>query len=83
MVKKSEKTSQTEGAGKRLLTVKEAALYLGLSEGTVRDWIFQRKIPKVKLGKSVRLSKDFLDQLIEKSTVRERTERGALSDSQE
>jgi excisionase family DNA binding protein len=39
---------------RRLLTASEAAEYLGLAETTVRQWASMRKIPAVKLGRSLR-----------------------------
>ena len=47
------------------LTVKQAAVYLNLSEATIRSWIFWKKIPYIKLGgRAVRLRKYDLDALI-------------------
>lgn len=39
---------------KRFLTAKEAAVYLGLSEATVRKWAMRGRIPFTKFGKSLR-----------------------------
>lgn len=38
-----------EPNGDRLLTVNEAAALLGLAPGTLRNWAYQRRIPRVKL----------------------------------
>jgi excisionase family DNA binding protein len=46
-----------------------AAEQLGLKPATVRDWIYQRKIPFVKLGRAVRISEDTIRLLIERGTV--------------
>ena len=44
----------TTGITKRFLNVPETAVYLGLSEDTIRAWVKQGKIPFTKLGKAVR-----------------------------
>ena len=58
---------------KRLLTAAEAAEYLGLAEWTIRQWASMGRIPKVKLGKSLRFDIDDLDRLIVKSKIPTRT----------
>jgi len=50
---------------RRLLTVKESAALLCLSEHTIRQWIWQRRLPVVRLGRAVRLCREDLEQLIE------------------
>jgi excisionase family DNA binding protein len=49
---------------KELLNAREAAEYLHVSENTIRQWIWQRRLPVVKLGRAVRLKKSDLDQII-------------------
>lgn len=39
----------------RLLTVKEAATLLQVSEAAIRRWVYQRRIPCLKLGRLTRL----------------------------
>jgi excisionase family DNA binding protein len=48
----------------QLLTAKEAATLLCLSENTIRQWIWQRRLPVVRLGRAVRLKRHDLEQLI-------------------
>ncbi|MCS6319923.1 MAG: helix-turn-helix domain-containing protein [Nitrospira sp.] len=55
---------------KRLLTVEEAAVYLGLSKLTVYDWISQRKIQHVKVGRLVKFDQQTLDKWIDQHTVK-------------
>ena len=43
------------------LTIDQAARYLQVSEGTVRNWIYKRYIPHVKRGRVVRLHTGELD----------------------
>ncbi len=52
-----------------LMTVEEAARFLGLSVWTIRRWIFQRRIPYVKLGRAVRIDREDLDALVERARV--------------
>lgn len=75
------KTSKTEipsgtprGKRNRLLTAKEAAEYLGLSEQTIRQWASQRKIPSVKIGRALRFLVDDLDQLINEGRTPQKSE---------
>lgn len=61
----------------RLLTVKEAALYLGFAEGTIRNKVSKNEIPYVKLGKALRFRKSELDRwIIEKHASTEDTDSG-------
>jgi len=50
-----------------LLKTKEAAQLLNLSENTIRQWIWQRRPPVVRIGRAVRLRKEDLEQLIERN----------------
>jgi excisionase family DNA binding protein len=52
-----------------LLSVKEAAAYLGLATGTLRNWLSARRVPFVKLGGATRISRAALDTLIADHTV--------------
>lgn len=47
-----------------LLTVSEIAQRTKLKEATIRRWILQKKIPTVRLGRSVRMREEDLDALI-------------------
>jgi excisionase family DNA binding protein len=57
-----------------LLKAKEVALALSISENTVRQWIWQRRLPVIKLGRAVRLRREDLMAFIE------RHRRDALND---
>lgn len=58
-----------KGPTVRLLTIPEAANLLGLKCATLRTWIWTRQIEYVKLGRSVRLREDVLQDLIEQGTI--------------
>jgi excisionase family DNA binding protein len=57
---------------KRLLTVEETAAYLGISKLTVYDWVSQRKIEYVKIGRLVEFDLRILDKWIDQNTVKAR-----------
>ena len=52
-----------------LMTIEQAAAYLGTGERFVRRLISQRRIPFVKLGRHVRLERSSLDQFIDAGRV--------------
>ena len=57
-----------------LLTVPEAASYLGVRPWTVRHWISDRKIEVVKYGKGlVRVRRSVLDRYVMSCTIKART----------
>jgi len=54
---------------KKLLTVKESAEQLGLSDRTVWAWIYSRKLGVVRLGRAVRIPQTAIDELIEAGSI--------------
>jgi excisionase family DNA binding protein len=52
-----------------LLSVAEAATYLGVSAGTLRNWVSMRRIEFVKVGRLTRFSIAALDRYIAAHTV--------------
>ena len=53
-----------------LMTPAEAAAYLGISHRTIRHWVYERKIPHVKLrGVSLRFRVEDLDAIIRQGEV--------------
>lgn len=53
-----------------LLTVDQAAAYLGTGPRFIRRLIAEKRIPYVKLGNKVRLDDNDLDQFVEAGRVR-------------
>ena len=53
----------------RLLTVRQAAAFLGTTASTIYSKIWRREIPFIKLGRAVRLDLRDLEMLIERSRV--------------
>jgi excisionase family DNA binding protein len=50
---------------KQLLTVKQFAEALGITEACVRRWILERKIAVIKLGRLIRITPEERDRLVE------------------
>ena len=53
----------------RLLTVEEAAEYLGRTVGGVREMIYSGKLPAVKIDRRVQLDIRDLERLIDQNKV--------------
>jgi len=54
-----------DAAKKRLLSVGEAAQYLGVQEKTICSWASQEKIPSVHIGRRLLFNQEELDRMIE------------------
>ena len=57
------------GIGKRLLTVVEAAAYLGLQVDTVYKKARLRELPSVKVGRALRFDVKALERFVEQHTI--------------
>ncbi len=57
---------------KRLISVEEAAKYLGVQKSTIYSWAWRRKIPSVKMGRRLLFDREDLDRMIEVGKRRER-----------
>jgi excisionase family DNA binding protein len=53
----------------RLLPIPDAAAYLGISEGTLRNWLSCCKLTYVKVGRLTRVSQRVLDDFIRVHTI--------------
>jgi excisionase family DNA binding protein len=53
----------------RLLSQHEAARYLGISYWTVRDLVFRREIPFIKIGRRVLVDRLDLDAYLDRSKI--------------
>ena len=58
------------GTEARLLTVQEAARYMAVSVSTLYGWVWQRRIPFVKMGRALRFDLADLERFIETSRVK-------------
>jgi len=50
-----------------LLTVREAARYLAVSVSTLYGWVWQRRIPFIKMGRALRFDPRDLEAFVEAS----------------
>ncbi len=58
-----------------LLTVDEAAAMLACTPAAIRKWIYQRRVPSVKVGRLTRLRRRDVDKIVEVG-LHERTRSG-------
>ena len=49
----------------RLVTVQEAARYLAVSVSTLYGWVWQRRVPFVKIGRALRFDSGDLEAFVE------------------
>ena len=63
------RSAMTYRVGKRLLTVREAAAYLGLQVDTVYKKARLRELPSVKVGRSLRFDVQALERYVEQHTI--------------
>ncbi len=54
---------------KRLITIKEASEYLGISVNTLYSWVSQKKIDYVKMGRLTKFDLRVIDKFIENNSV--------------
>ena len=52
----------------RLLTVREAASMLSCSQAAIRKWMYQRRLPRVKVGRLTRVSMRDLNAFVSQDT---------------
>ena len=52
-----------------MLTVEEAAEFLGLSQATIRSWMAHRRIGFTRLGRSVRIPRSAIEEIVERGKV--------------
>ena len=50
----------------RLMSVEELADYLGLQKQTIYNWLHQRKISGIKMGKVWRFDRKYIDEWLRK-----------------
>ena len=54
---------------RRLLSQQEAASYLGISYWTIRDLVFRREIPHMKIGRRILVDQIDLDAYVDRSKI--------------
>lgn len=75
------KLTPVVAAPRGLLTLPQAAAYLNISPGTLRNWVSERRIAYVKVGSKTHFRLGALDAYIDANTVpavpgRSRIQRG-------
>lgn len=48
----------------KLLRIPEVAKRLGLKESTIRKMVFERRLPTVRIGRTVTIPEDFIERMI-------------------
>ena len=56
-------TATTKKANSQLVTINDAANLLAVKASTIRKWLYQRRLDRVKLGRAVRLRLDDVERL--------------------
>ena len=51
---------------KRFIGMKELAVYLGVSEYTIKAWVYRDKIPCKRIGRAIRFDMRQIDGILEK-----------------
>ncbi|WP_263375552.1 helix-turn-helix domain-containing protein [Granulicella aggregans] len=52
-----------------LKSLPQAAEELGITVNTLRAWVYRRKIAYVKVGRSVRVSEETIQRIIDRGTI--------------
>jgi excisionase family DNA binding protein len=55
----------------RLIDINELSLRLNLAKGTLYNWVYLRRIPYVKLGRSLRFDPNEIDRMVRLSSTLE------------
>ncbi len=61
----------------QLLKKREVAARLGVAEGTIEKWIYQKRLPVVRIGRAVRIKAEDLEATIQMGYTPVRQVRGA------
>ncbi len=54
---------------KELISIREASGLLGVAETTLRDWLYQKRLPFYRLGRAIRLKKEDVVKFRERARV--------------
>jgi excisionase family DNA binding protein len=57
---------------RRLLTIQEAAQFLAISVSTLYGWVWQKRIPFVKMGRALRFDFAEIEQFIDSNRIQPR-----------
>jgi len=62
----------------KLLSLEETADILGISEGTLRNWVYQRRVEFVKVGRRVLFRPKWIESFVEGQTFIEKDLSGSF-----
>jgi excisionase family DNA binding protein len=68
IVSKNRNVSEKISKQKQLLDMNEASEFLGISKSTLYEWVIQKKVPFVKVGRLTKFKKEALDTWLEQRT---------------
>lgn len=51
---------------KRFVSIKDLAVYLGVSEHTVKSWVYQDRLPCRRIGRVVRFDIEEINSMLKK-----------------
>lgn len=55
-----------------LINIDELAARLRIAKGTLYNWVYQRRIPFVKLGRALRFNPAEIERIVERSSTLEK-----------
>ena len=55
----------------QLIDINELSLRLNIAKGTLYNWVYLRRIPYVKLGRSLRFDTNEIDRIVQVSSTLE------------
>lgn len=63
------------------LTTEEVAEHFGISEGTLANWVYQRRVPHHKIGRKVVFTEADISAMVEPVPVLPRPRKGGKKDT--
>lgn len=53
----------------KLLNVAEFAEAIGLSPKTIRQWVWMRRVPYVRVGRAIRFRPETVNEILDRGTI--------------
>lgn len=61
------------------MSIAELSQWLQLAKGTIYNWVYQRRLPFVKVGRALRFDPKEIERVLSNSTKLEKADRGRRS----